>query len=156
MSDQRTTPSDPATPAKPMTPSAEQAMASSSLWRRGLRLAAVSERATGARGFIRALWKSPVVAGSRQALGHWVKKPHAGVITLLIGSIIITLLFWLSSQFFPVPNLGAIYIPLIAMLAYYWRWRLAIAASVVQLLAVYLLLLPPGPGVKPLNSHTFV
>lgn len=156
MSDQRTTPSDASTPAKPMTHSAEQATASSPLWRRWLRLVVASEWVTGARGFIRALWKSLAVASSRQALGRWVKKPHAGMITLLVGSVIITLLLWLSSQFFPVPNLGAIYVPLIAMLAYYWRWRLAITASLVQLLAVYLLLLPPGLGVKPLNSHTFV
>lgn len=160
MSDQRTTPSDTSPQARPATPSAEQASASAAVWRRMRqrwpRLAVVSEAASGARGITRAVWKSPVVAGPRQALERWVKAPHAGVITLVAGSVIITLLFWLSSQFFPVPNLGAIYIPLIAMLAYYWRWRLAIAASVVQLLAVYLLLLPPGPGVKPLNSHTLV
>lgn len=116
----------------------------------------VGEGAAGARGVARRVWKSPGVVRVRQASASWVKKPYHGVLTLVVGSAVLTLLLWLSSRFFAVPNLGAIYIPLIAMLAYYWRWRLAIAACVVQLLAVYLVLLPPSLALKPLNSHTFV
>jgi signal transduction histidine kinase/GAF domain-containing protein len=119
-------------------------------------LAVVSEGVAAARGIGHRIWKSPGIVRVRQASAHWVKDPYHGVLTLFTGSAVLTLLLWLSSRFFAVPNLGAIYIPLIAMLAYYWRWRLAIAACVVQLLAVYLVLLPPSLALKPLNSHTFV
>ncbi|MGE5335427.1 MAG: ATP-binding protein [Nitrososphaerota archaeon] len=85
-----------------------------------------------------------------------MKEPYSGTVTLIAGSAFITLLMLLSRQFFQVPNLGAIYIPLIAMLAYYWRWRLAIAACVVQLLTIYFLLIPPNIGFKELDSHMAV
>lgn len=99
-------------------------------------------------------WKSPVISRWRLSLSQWSKKPYSGLITLVAGSFLITLMIWLSTQFFLVPNLGAAYVPLIAMLAYYWRWRLAIAGCVVQLLAVYFLALLPGVGFKDLNVHT--
>ncbi len=154
------TPAEIAARARLAAPSADHALASESLWtrmrRRWPRLEVVSQGASGARGFARRVWKFPIVADARHALGRWVKEPSHGVLTLVIGSVAITLLLLLSSQFFTVPNLGAIYIPLIAMLAYYWRWRLAIAACVVQLIAVYLLLLPPSLSLKWLNAHTFV
>ena len=74
--------------------------------------------------------------------------PYSGMVTLVAGSAVVTLLVWLSTRFFQVPNVGVVYLPLIAMLAYYWRWRLAIIGAVVQLVCVYLLLLPPSGSVE--------
>lgn len=119
-------------------------------------VAFIGELGARAQAFARRVWKSPKVSGVRHAVGKWVKEPYSGTVTLIVGSAFITLLMLLSRQFFQVPNLGAIYIPLIAMLAYYWRWRLAIAACVVQLLAIYFLLIPPNIGFKLIDSHMVV
>ena len=137
MSDQRTTPSDTTPRRPPVTPPDAHASGARSAARPGAaphrpdtaamawarmrrqwpRLVFVDESASEARRFARRLWKSPMVAGARQALGRWVRAPYAGVSTLVAGSVVITILLWLSSLFFQVPNLGVIYIPLIAMLA---------------------------------------
>lgn len=102
------------------------------------------------------LWKSPLVLRACEMLSDFRAKSYSGLLTLIAGSAIITVLVWLSGRFFPVPNLGAAFVPLIAMLAYYWRWRLAIAGCVVQVLAVYLLVLPPSMGLKMLDAHTLI
>src|SRR6185312_7590261 len=123
------------------------------LRQRWLGAQAIDNLAHAALANARRAWKSPAVSRWRHTLSRWSKKPYSGLITLVTGCVLITLLMWLSTRFFTVPNLGAIYIPLIAMLAYYWRWRLAIAGCVVELLSVYLLVLPPGVGFKALDTH---
>ncbi|HEU5347752.1 MAG TPA: histidine kinase dimerization/phospho-acceptor domain-containing protein, partial [Ktedonobacterales bacterium] len=143
-----------------MAPSARQTPATLFFWQKTWRqwpaLAIIGDFGSGARAIVRRAWKSPLISQVTHGIGKWVKEPYSGSVTLIAGSILITFLVLLSRQFFQVPNLGAIYIPLIAMLAYYWRWRLAIAAYVVQLLAVYFLLLPPNIGFKALDIHTAV
>lgn len=118
--------------------------------------AVVGNFASDVRRSARRLWRSQVVADWRLWLSTWRKQPYSGLLTLIGGFVVITLLVVLSGQFFPVPNLGAAYIPLIAMLAYYWRWRLGIVGCVLQLLCVYFFLLPPAGGLKALNAHTAV
>ena len=142
----------------PVTQSAAQTSRSRSLWQR-LRqrwpgAAVIGNLAHAALANARRAWKSAAVSGWWLTPSRWSKKPYSGLITLVTGSVLITLLMWLSTRFFIVPNLGAVYIPLIAMLAYYWRWRLAIAGCVVELLSVYFLVLPPSVGFKALDTHT--
>src|SRR6185437_6655050 len=94
------------------------------------------------------------VLRGRSALAEWRQMPYSGVVTLITGSAVVTLLVWLSTRFFQIPNIGVIYLPLIAMLAYYWRWRLAIIGCVVQLVCVYFLVLPPSGSFKSLDPHS--
>jgi signal transduction histidine kinase len=47
------------------------------------------------------------------------------------------------------PSPGVAYLPLIAMLAYYWSWRLGVVATALQLLCVYFLFLPPEFTLQP-------
>lgn len=160
MRDERSTHPENSPLRTPASPSAVQTRLFLSLWQK------IQQNWSGAsvienffndsRLYVRRAWKSRWVADGRTNLATWRDKPYSGIFTLVTGSALITLLVWLSGQFFPVPNLGAAFIPLIAMLAYYWRWRLAIAAVMVQLLVIYLLVLPPGMGFKLLDPHTLV
>ena len=138
----------------PVRQSAAQTSHVRSLWQRLPGAPIISALAHAALANARRAWKSPAVSSWRLTISRWSKKPYSGLITLVAGSVLITLLMWLSTRFFIVPNLGAVYIPLIAMLAYYWRWRLAIAGCVVELMSVYFLVLPPGVGFKTLDAHT--
>lgn len=160
MRDESKTHSDDILRRIPVTPSAVQEPLSQSSWRKLQQrwpiAATMANIVRDARTYTRHAWKSDLVTRRRNRFSELRKKPYSGLLTLIVGSAFITLLLWLSRQFFQVPNLGAIYIPLIAMLAYYWRWRLAIAGCVVQLLSVYLIALPPGMGFKTLDSHSTV
>lgn len=103
--------------------------------------------------YTRRVWKSPVVSRGRRALSNWRNQPYSGPLTLVAGCLLITLVVMLSRQVLPLPTLGAAYIPLIAMLAYYWGWALGLAACLIQLVCVYLLLLPPRMGFKVVNAQ---
>ncbi|HEY1387124.1 MAG TPA: ATP-binding protein [Ktedonobacterales bacterium] len=108
----------------------------------------------GAWAYVRRAWGSGTVLLWRSALAGWRQKPYSGMVTLIAGSVVVTLLVWLSTRFFQVPTVGVVYLPLIAMLAYYWRWRLAIAGCMVQLICVYFLVLPPSGSFKALDPHS--
>lgn len=82
--------------------------------------------------------------------------PYAGLVTLLVGGALITAIMLLTRQAFPVPAIGAAYAPLIAMLAYYWGWPLGLAGCALQAIEVYLILLPPGMGVKEPTAESWV
>jgi signal transduction histidine kinase len=51
-----------------------------------------------------------------------------------------------------LPDPALFYLPLVAMLAYYWGRRYALLAVIMQLLCVYLFFLPPFYQVKLLNT----
>jgi signal transduction histidine kinase/GAF domain-containing protein len=158
MSDDRKPPTDGSHGTTPVTPSAAPTSLLSSNWRRLRRrwpvVAAASKITVDVRTYVRRAWQSETVLQWRNLPSEWREKPYSGVVTLVVGSVLITLLVWLSRQFFLIPNVGVIYLPLIAMLAYYWRWRLAIVGCVVQLVCVYFLILPPGVGLKMLDAHS--
>lgn len=160
MRDESKTHLDDSRRTMPVTPSAVQEPLSQSSWQKLQQrwpfAEAVANFAQNARVYARHAWKSEYVVRWRNRFSELRDKPNSGLLTLIVGSAIITLLLWLSHQYFQVSNLGAFYIPLIAMLAYYWRWRLAIVGCVVQLLSVYLIALPPGVGFKTLDSHSVV
>ncbi len=127
---------------------------SPSFWQRLRQRFAVAERADGVWAYARRVWGSETVLHWRGVLAEWRQMPYSGMVTLIVGSALVTLLVWLSTRFFQVPNVGVVYLPLIAMLAYYWRWRLAIAGCLVQLICVYFLVLPPSGRFKSLNPHS--
>ncbi|HEY7342702.1 MAG TPA: ATP-binding protein [Ktedonobacterales bacterium] len=151
--DHETRPND-ARGTTPEAPDGVRTPGAPSYWQRLRQWLSAAGRADGVWVYARRAWGSETVLQGRSALAEWRQKPYSGMVTLVAGSVLVTLLVWFSTQFFQVPNVGVIYLPLIAMLAYYWRWRLAIAGCVVQLVCVYFLVLPPGGSFKALNPHS--
>jgi two-component system phosphate regulon sensor histidine kinase PhoR len=108
-----------------------------------------------------AQWIAPgwawVVAGTREGrrrLALWQGWPAAGVALLLFGTAFLTLLVLVIDRLVvQLPNPGVIYMPLLAMLAYHWSWRLGALASVLQLACVFILFDSPVGAVKPLDAH---
>ncbi|HEX5547643.1 MAG TPA: ATP-binding protein [Ktedonobacterales bacterium] len=139
----------------PKAPSSARTPGASAYWQRLRQWFSPAARPVdGAWAYIRRTWGSEPVLHWRSALAEWRQMPYSGMMTLITGSVLVTLLVWLSTRFFQIPNIGVVYLPLIAMLAYYWRWRLAIAGCVVQLVCVYVLVLPPSESVKALGPHS--
>ncbi|MGO8946136.1 MAG: ATP-binding protein [Ktedonobacterales bacterium] len=81
-------------------------------------------------------------------------QPYSGPLTLVVGTVLITLLLLVLRRLTPLlPNPGVAYLPLIAMLAYYWSWGLVLVAAALQLLCVYFLFTPPELTLKPRASQ---
>ncbi len=73
---------------------------------------------------------------------------------LLLGTATITLLVLVIDRLVvSLPNPGVIYLPLIAMLAYHWSWRLGALAGLLQLACVYVLFLTPVGLVKEVSTR---
>jgi signal transduction histidine kinase/GAF domain-containing protein len=139
----------------PKAPSSARTPGASAYWQKVRQwFSLVARPIDGAWAYVRRVWASKPFLSWRSALADWRQMPYSGMVTLIAGSVVVTLLVWLSTRFFQVPNVGVVYLPLIAMLAYYWRWRLAIIGAVVQLVCVYLLLLPPSGSFKSLDPHS--
>ncbi len=84
----------------------------------------------------------------------WRCRPYSGPVTLLVGTALISLLLLLLRGMSPqLPALGVAYLPLIAMLAYYWSWSLVVAAAAIQLLCVYVIFLPTAWAGTPRASE---
>ncbi|HEX6540759.1 MAG TPA: ATP-binding protein [Ktedonobacterales bacterium] len=157
MRDERDTQLDDALRQAESIRSTERATHAPSYWQkiqeRWPVVSVVSNIAGDMRVTARRVWRSRLVSEWRRSLVSWRDEPYSGPFTLIAGTAIITVLALLSTRFFPIPSLGAIYIPLIAMLAYYWSWPLGIIGVVVQFLCVYFLLLPPAMEFKPLDAE---
>jgi two-component system phosphate regulon sensor histidine kinase PhoR len=139
----------------PKEPSSARTPGASAYWRKVRQwFSPVARPMDGAWAYVRRVWASEPFLSWRSALADWRQMPYSGMVTLIAGSVVVTLLVWLSTRFFQVPNVGVVYLPLIAMLAYYWRWRLAILGAVVQLVCMYLLVLPPSGSFKSLDLHS--
>lgn len=124
------------------------------LLRRSSLLTAMAARLAETRGAARRLARTPRARRWLSRLTAWRATPASGPTVLLLGSVVIAALAWLTRQAFPLPTLGAAYIPLIAMLAYYWGWWLGLAGCVLQAFCVYFILLPPNVGFKALQPTT--
>jgi signal transduction histidine kinase len=73
---------------------------------------------------------------------------------LLVGTALATLLIWLVDRLIiRLPNPGLIYLPLVGMLAYYWGWRYAVIAGVIQVFCVYYFFIPPYDRLKRLDGQ---
>jgi two-component system phosphate regulon sensor histidine kinase PhoR len=101
------------------------------------------------------LWNSQRVVELRATLAKWQRFPYSGTVVLVIGIVLATLLIMaLDRTRLLLPNPGLVYIPLVAFLAYYWNWRYAVIATLLQLSCVYFFFIPPKNALKPLNIES--
>jgi signal transduction histidine kinase len=96
------------------------------------------------------------VSQGQHALNAFRQWRYAGALVLVVGCALVTALAFLLKPILPVGVLGAAYIPLIAMLTYYWGWRLCAVALTVQLLVVYLTLPTSRLGLPALRAPLLI
>ncbi|MEO6887446.1 MAG: ATP-binding protein [Ktedonobacteraceae bacterium] len=102
--------------------------------------------------FLSTMWNSPRVLWWRGLVARWQKLPYAGTMTLAVGLVLTTLVvLFLDRMVVVLPNPGLVYLPVVAMLAYHWKWRYAIIAALLSLFCVYYLFLPPRVEIKALT-----
>nr|MDQ2717225.1 DUF4118 domain-containing protein [Chloroflexota bacterium] len=102
--------------------------------------------------FLNTMWESPRVLWWRGLVARWQRLPYAGMVTLVVGLVLATLLvLFLDRMVVALPNPGLVYLPIVAMLAYHWKWRYAIMAALLSLVCVYYLFLPPRVEIKTLT-----
>ncbi|HMC99746.1 MAG TPA: DUF4118 domain-containing protein, partial [Ferruginibacter sp.] len=90
------------------------------------------------------VWNSPRVTELRATVAKWQKLHYSGTVILVIGTVLATLLIMaLNRTSLLLPNPGLVYLPLVAFLAYYWNWRYAVIATLLQLFCVYFFFIPP-------------
>jgi two-component system phosphate regulon sensor histidine kinase PhoR len=89
----------------------------------------------------------------RTSVEQWQANFIVGAVVLLGGTLLATLLVALIDRYVPLTNPGLVYLPLVAMLAYYWGWRLATFAFILQLACVYLFFLAPRDQLKLLSPQ---
>lgn len=101
-----------------------------------------------------AAWRSPAARRWRQRGRGWTRDPVAGGIVLGAGVVLATgLLFGINALLgTPLPSPGTLYLPLVAMLAYHWGWRYALAGALLELACVYYFFMAPVARLKPLSS----
>ena len=105
--------------------------------------------------YARTVWTSPHVTRIRAIVLHWRKAPFSGTAVVLVGTIIATLfIMFLDYAIVPLNNPGLIYLPLVAMLAYYWGVGHAVVATILQLVCVYFFFLSPRNTLKPLTVQS--
>src|SRR5256886_108528 len=101
------------------------------------------------------VWNSPRVTKLRATVAKWQKLQYSGTVILVIGMVLATLLIMaLDRTSLLLPNPELVYLPLVAFLAYYWNWRYAVIATLLQLLCVYFFFIPPINALKPLNTES--
>jgi signal transduction histidine kinase/GAF domain-containing protein len=98
------------------------------------------------------LWNSPRVAKLRTTIAKWQGLRYSGIVVLIIGTLLATLLIVaLEHTIFALPTAGLVYLPLVAFLAYYWNWRYAVIAMLLQLFCIYFFFISPKNALKPLD-----
>ena len=103
------------------------------------------------------LWNSPRVAELRATIARWQKLRFSGTVVLVIGTVSATLLIIaLDATIYVLPTPGLVYLPLVAFLAYYWNWRYAVIATLLQLFCVYLFLISPKNTLKPMYLESVI
>jgi signal transduction histidine kinase len=99
------------------------------------------------------VWNSPRISELRATVAKWQKTHYSGTVILVIGTVLATIIIMvLDRSSILLPNPGLVYVPLVAFLAYYWNWRYAIIATLLQLSCVYFFFTPPENALKPLNT----
>src|SRR6476469_1127121 len=99
----------------PKAPSSARTPGASAYWQK-LRqwFSLVARPVDGALAYARRVWASEPLLSWRSALAEWRQMPYSGMVTLIAGTAVVTLLVWLAARFFRVPNVGVVYLPLIA------------------------------------------
>jgi signal transduction histidine kinase len=102
---------------------------------------------------IRLIWRSPRIKQLRHITATWRDLWYSGPVVLILGTLLATLFIMaFDSSVVALVNPGLIYLPVIAMLAYHWKWRLALIASILQLFCVYFFFFTPINAFKPLDQ----
>ena len=102
---------------------------------------------------MRMIWRSPRIKLVRSTVSTWRALPYSGPVVLLIGTLLATLLVMaFDRSVVTLLNPGLIYLPVIGMLAYHWKWHLAVVASILQLFCVYFFFITPFDTFKPLDK----
>lgn len=101
-----------------------------------------------ARRTASALWRSPQGQRLRSAVMSGRQAPYSGIMVIIGGVAMVTLLIALVESVLPAPNPGVLYLPLAAFVAYYWSLRHGIATSLLALVCIYLFLIPPAFALK--------
>lgn len=102
---------------------------------------------------MRQVWRSPRTRQARHIIGAWRDLPYSGPVVLVLGTLLATLFIMaFDRSVVTLLNPGLIYLPVIAMLAYHWKWRLALVASILQLFCVYFFFIAPFEAFKPLDK----
>lgn len=105
--------------------------------------------------YARTVWSSPRALRVRAVVSRWQKARFSGTAVTLVGTVIATLfIMLLDYTIVPLTNPGLIYLPLVAMLAYYWGVGHAVVATILQLISVYFFFLLPRNSVKPLTAQS--
>ncbi|MGH2482462.1 MAG: DUF4118 domain-containing protein, partial [Ktedonobacteraceae bacterium] len=103
----------------------------------------------------RLLWRSPRIIQIRHTANTWRNLPYSGTVALILGTLLATLLIVaLDRSVVALLNPGLIYLPVIGMLAYHWKWPLALIAAILGLFCVYFFFITPANTFKPLNGPT--
>ncbi len=72
---------------------------------------------------------------------------------MLVGTLCITLFIMLVDHLgIILPNPGLVYLPLVAMLAYYWGPAQAVIAGLLAVCSVYFFFIPPANTLKPFTE----
>lgn len=102
---------------------------------------------------MRLIWRSPRIKQLRHIIAAWRDLPYSGPVVLILGTLLATLFIMaFDRSVVALVNPGLIYLPVIAMLAYHWKWRLALIAGILQLFCVYFFFVTPVNAFKPLDS----
>jgi signal transduction histidine kinase/GAF domain-containing protein len=101
----------------------------------------------------RLIWRSPRIRQVRHTAKTWRDLPYSGPVVLILGTLLATL-FIIAFDRSIVASVypGLVYLPVIAMLAYHWKWPLAVIASILQLFCVYFFFIMPANTFKPLDG----
>ena len=105
-------------------------------------------RSDATRRTASALWRSPHAQRLRSAVTSGRQAPYSGIVIIVGGVAVVTLLIALVEAVLPAPNPGVLYLPLAAFVAYYWSLKHGIVTSLLALLCVYLFLIPPAFALK--------
>ncbi|HLX58312.1 MAG TPA: ATP-binding protein [Ktedonobacteraceae bacterium] len=91
----------------------------------------------------------------RQMMSRWQKLPYAGLFVLVFGTALATLFIMaFDRSVVLLVNPGLVYLPIVAMLAYHWKWPLAVTAAVIQLFCVYFFFIAPTDRFKLFAGQT--
>ncbi|MEO8970294.1 MAG: ATP-binding protein [Ktedonobacteraceae bacterium] len=101
------------------------------------------------------LWTAPWIVRGREVAAQWTKQASAGMIIMLSGMAAMTLLIIVLDRIVgPLSNPGLIYLLLIAMLAYFWGWRITLIAVLLELVCIYYFFVPPAYAFKGLTAQS--
>ena len=103
------------------------------------------------------VWRSPRIKQVRQIFSAWRVLPYSGPVVLVLGTLLATLFIMaFDRSVVTLLNPGLIYLPVIAMVAYHWQWRLALVASILQIFCVYFFFIAPFDAFKSLDKTSIV